>query len=306
MKSAIAEDNSNESFAHLKDSIKSKETSLDAGSDETSKLEKAISALASNLNVEISESLLSQIRKKDLENKKLKNHLAKLELVEHKMEDHMQTIQTNIETLQNDLTNDSGSPEKEFRFRDKFKEWQNNRSSAGDANLTPDQDYFQELGEYTLFLKTKILEFESRIKETQKQLRDLQFTSDADQENVSSRVDEYKQQKESLKTLSEKLLTKFQKVVDNARESFEKLQKSIGKYETQLQSKKEELASNTSIYYNLKNISDNKLSRDIERRIEEHLKFLEAAGKLDNPRKRESNWRSRLDWRGESDSEKCA
>lgn len=269
---------SNDSFSRLKDSIKGKETSQETSGEETSKLEKAISALASNLNVEISESMLLQIRKKDLENKKLKKHLAKLELVEHKMEDHMQTIQTKIEGLQNELTNDSGSPEKEFRFRDEFREWQDDRSSAGDDALISDSDYFQELGEYTLFLKSKIFEFKSRIKETKQQLEDLQLTSDADQESLSSRIEEYKQQKESLEALSEKLLVKFREVVDKARGSFEGLRKAIGKYESQLQSKKEELASNTSVYYNLKNISDNKLSKDIERRIEEHLKFLEAAG----------------------------
>jgi hypothetical protein len=72
-----------------------------------------------------------QIRKEDIRNKKLKSHLSKLEIVEHKMEDHMQTIQSNIENIQNFLKNDSGSTDKEMKFRDQFKEWQEAQSNGG-------------------------------------------------------------------------------------------------------------------------------------------------------------------------------
>ena len=56
------------------------------------------------------------------------------------------------------------------------------------------------------------------------------------------------------------------------------IQNSIKKYEEKLNTKKKELTENSSIYYNLKNISDSNISKDIQKRIEDHINYLELKG----------------------------
>jgi chromosome segregation ATPase len=124
----------------------------------------------------------------------------------------------------------------------------------------------------------RIDEHKGNIKEINQDLKNDHLTNESEQEEVSNIVEVYKEQKKSLEVLSSKLLSKFQEVVDNAEKSFVKLQESIEKYEEKLSSKKKELAENSSVYYNLKNISDSSISDDIQKRIEEHLNFLEATG----------------------------
>ena len=278
-------ENEKDSFSNIKDSIKRKETLEDSANavNETSKLEKAISALASNLNVKISDDLLLQIKQEDIQNKKLKSHLSKLEIIEHKMEDHMQTIQSNIENIQNALSNDSGSSDKEMKFRDEFKEWQETQSKEGSIEIIGyniiDIDYFEELSQYTTFLKMKINEHNKKIKQINQDVENNQLANEGDKDQVSNTIEVYKEQKESLEVLSKKLISKFQEVVDNAEKSFIKLKSSIKKYEDKLNTKKQELTENSSMYYNLKNISDNSISEDIQKRIQEHLKFLESTGR---------------------------
>lgn len=118
-----------DSTTRVKDSIKAQEVKMDSlePSDETSKLEQAIMALASNLNVELSESLLLRIRTEDLKKKKLKSHLDRLEKVEHKMMNHMETIQTNIDKVETIVKGTAREKEEEFRFRDQFREWQESK-----------------------------------------------------------------------------------------------------------------------------------------------------------------------------------
>ena len=118
-----------DSTTRVKDSIKAQEVKMDSlePSDETSKLEQAIMALASNLNVELSESLLLRIRTEDLKKKKLKSHLDRLEKVEHKMMNHMETIQTNIDKVETIVKGTAREKEEEFHFRDQFREWQESK-----------------------------------------------------------------------------------------------------------------------------------------------------------------------------------
>jgi chromosome segregation ATPase len=123
-------------------------------------------------------------------------------------------------------------------------------------------------------------EYETQASETTKEIDNINMTLNSQKEEVTSQVELYKEQKDSLEKLSEKLLGKFQGVINKAIESFKKLNNSIDRYQDKIETKKQELTENSAAYYNLKNISDNKISKDIEQRIEEHLKFLEASGNV--------------------------
>ena len=101
----------------------------DDSTDETSKLETAISQLASNLNVEISDDLLLIIRNEDLKNKKLKSHLARLSIVEDKMKNHMDSIRSNLEVTQNYLKGNE-SFEQSFKFKTDFEEFRESTLKA--------------------------------------------------------------------------------------------------------------------------------------------------------------------------------
>jgi hypothetical protein len=141
-----------------------------------------------------------------------------------------------------------------------------------------DLDFFEELSQYNSFLNLRISQLKTNIKKTKEEIQGNEMIEEGEKEEVSDQVDVYKQQKESLNILNDKLLSKFQEIVDNAQLSFVKLENSIKTYEETLEKKKKDLTENSSMYYNLKNISDSSISKDIEKRIEEHLKFLEASG----------------------------
>lgn len=137
-----------------------------------------------------------------------------------------------------------------------------------------------EISQYNSFLNIKLSEYNTQITETNNEMQNIDSVLNSEKEKVEGGVQEYKDFKESLEKLSKKLLEKYQNVVDKANSSFAKLQKSLENYKNRIEAKKKELAQHSSTYYNLKNISDNKISKDIEQRIEEHLKFLETSGRL--------------------------
>lgn len=272
-KDAGAHGNAGDSFPQVKESIQSG----DAGEappeapGETSGLEQAIAALASSLEVDVDPALLAQIRSRDLKSKRLKRRLAKLRVVEAKMEDHAEALRRSAESLEAVLKTDSGAPDSALRFREEFLEWQ----SGLPAEAAPDADFFAELESYAGFLRSKARALRTEVSDSERHLTALQSAEGSGA--AAEKVEEYRQQKESLEALAQTLLQKFGDIVAKSKDSFERLRQSLGHYGTQLREKRGALAASTDAYYSLKSVSDTQLSPDLQRRIEEHLKLLQRA-----------------------------